>query len=91
MEGERWWSDQSEDEGERHAKPNPAMLLSAIKTYRSGWTKPQRGRGNNHKGGFEVRQFPCSEVIIGEEEEEVLQLDWYWPLDQVMVKDAHFH
>ncbi len=26
MEGKRWWSDQSEDEGERHAKPNPAML-----------------------------------------------------------------
>lgn len=22
MEGKRWWSDQSEDEGERHAKPN---------------------------------------------------------------------
>ncbi len=34
-------------------------------------------------------QFPCSEVII--DEEDVLQSDWYRALDQVMVKDVHFH
>jgi hypothetical protein len=36
MEGERRWPDQSEDEGERYAKPNPAKLAIGEKNF-SEW------------------------------------------------------